>query len=292
MKPQLAYVPQPRFRPVMAPVGYAAQQAFRITPSVTDAGVGPTDTTTGFGGGSIADDKFTDRRRPVTTPVGYGPLGYAAALPRYGKSSGVFAPSGALTQPQILDLQGALVATGNAPASAITGRMPIGTAAQLRSFQTNYNGEQATRGYRYAPRTLTVDGQWGPATQQALTNYIPFARSVLASRGISAAQVDGVGGAAGGTIAGVYIEPLGSTPGGSGGKTPTQGLATSGNKSPGMQGTPAVQPSPSSSAPPLAISPAPQTASTFPLVPVLAIGGGLAAVGLALYVRSQRRKGK
>jgi hypothetical protein len=212
------------------------------------------------------------------------------------------APSGRVTLPsglaasQIADLQGALYALGHAPPTVITGRMPIGTQAQLLAFQTNYNAEQAARGYRYSPRTLDLDGGWGPNTQRALTNYIPWARTVLMQRGVLPGTVYSQ------NAPGVSMAPIGgqvtsTTPAKTAqiGAVPTINPLAGGplgkQSSPGAAPTPSMQggASPQVAAPAPGVAPSVAPASTFPIVPVAVVGVGVLALGTALYLRSQRK---
>lgn len=203
------------------------------------------------------------------------PVRFVPSLaPRTRASSGFYGTSGALPPTQVADFQGTLVWLGHLPVSQVTGREPIAPASVLRAFQTNYNAEQARLNYRFSPRTLTVDGQWGPNTQQALQNYVAAARA--ANFGLAPGQTIFS------TVApGVSITPLG-------GSTATAPV-------PGKGGTTAIQPTPSTPAPrpaPLpAPAPAPASTSSFPVLPVVAIGVGALAIGGALYVRSRRKRG-
>lgn len=191
-----------------------------------------------------------------------------------------YAPSGALTSTQVLDYQGALAWLGHLPLAQVTGREPVASAAVLRAFQDNYNREQAARGYRFSPRSLTVDGSWGPATQQALGNYVASARAAGMARvggaaaPVTAPEADGWHGAQVATMT-----PLGK-PG-----TTTMVKAGTASTSPAAP----VRPS---TATPLPPAPPQEGASSFPTGPALAIGAGVLAVAGALYVRSRRRKGR
>lgn len=220
-------------------------------------------------------------------------------VPAVRPSGRFYAPSGALTPSQVLDFQGALVWLGHLPASQVTGREPVASAAVLRTFQQNYNAENRCRrrepgapcqagrvyGAPLSPARISEDGQWGPQTMAALQHFVTAARTAAVARLGAGATGNGVGGAAGGTIPGVYIEPLGPTQGGSTGKAPVTGLSTDGKGST----TPAVRPSTTSTSP-APVGPAPQpAASTFPVGPAIAVGVGVVAILGALYVRSQRK---
>jgi hypothetical protein len=165
-------------------------------------------------------------------PARFVPAMRPAVASRVMPSSGFYAPSGALSRQQVLDFQGTLAWLHHLPVSQATGTEPVASAAVLRSFQTNYNAEQAARNYRFSPRTLTVDGQWGPNTQAALQNYVAAARA--ANFGLAP-------GVPLGTRDGNWMVPLGGSTASTGTKDPVTGLAVSGNKG---NGTPAVQPSP------------------------------------------------
>lgn len=207
------------------------------------------------------------------------------AMGRVMPSAGVYAPSGALTSQQILDLQGALVWLGRMPASGITGRMPVASPAVLRDFQDNYNRDPAVRSRGYSPRPpIGVDGLWGPTTQAALQNFVPGARAAAASRGIPQVPVDipveadGWHGAPG-PGAQATLTPIGKP-----------GVTTMVKGNTPAAATPSTAVRPSTSAPAVT-PPAPMPpASTFPTGPAIALGVGAVAIVGALYYRSRKKR--
>lgn len=219
-------------------------------------------------------------------------------------SGRVTLPSGSaydLSSPAIAELQGTLAWLNHLPrtAASFTMRMPIAPASALRSFQRNYNAEQRGNGYRFNPRQIGEDGQWGPDTYNALKNYVAAARR--ASYGMNVAPpaaamnptilpTDGYGAGPG---PGAVIP---STPPGALWGTPIPGstmpLPTSAQKPGGI--APVAQPGSTPAvggASPQVAAPAPGVApaSTFPIVPVAVVSAGVIALGAALYLRSQRK---
>lgn len=234
-------------------------------------------------------------------------FGVSAFVPTM-PSSGIFSPSGVLTQTQVLDFQNALVQLGHMPASAVTGREPVASAAVIRSFQQNYNAENRCRrqepgapcqpGRVYGPplspaRISPENGLFGPQTQAALTNYLSYARSRAQSQVGSTVQsappspndVMGYGGAQVATI-----EAIGKP-----------GVSTM-VKGSDVARTPAVAPSPSRTPAAPAQTPsslpgagagagagAGSSTSEIPWVPISIVAVGVLAIGGALYVRSSRK---
>lgn len=208
------------------------------------------------------------------------------------RPSGFVRPSGSTPDRNtIMRLQSALYALGHIPADGITSTMPIATRAQLLAFQQNYNAENRCRrreagapcqpgrvyGNPYQPARIAEDGDWGPNTQAALTNYLPFAESAIrqqasqqAPRPSTTPDVMGWGGAPGPDTSIVPIKnPRTTTPA----TTPAQ-----------QSSTPAVRPAP-------APAPAPPPASKFPTAPAIAgLIGVVVIVGAVAYKRS--RKGR
>ena len=222
---------------------------------------------------------------------------------RFAPASMAYRPSGdaSLTSAQIAQFQCAMTFTGNSPrnVNSITGRLPIASADQLRSFQRNYNLENARLNYRFSPRSLTEDGQWGPATRQALTNYISAAAGAQCGVGVSIANIpggtvpvlptDGYGGQQANSIT-PWVGPIPTsnvTAPKTGGATDTKGGGTAAPQTSIVRpqtASPTVLPAPVSGQ---------QAASTFPTGPVVAGAVGLAAiVGVVVWKRSQKRKGK
>lgn len=250
------------------------------------------------GGGSVVVDNHLGAGRR-TANVLLSP--YATAQINYNSmsdmasyvppSGGLYRPSG-LASAQILDLQGALVALGHlSPGMFTPGVMPVAPYSALMSFQRNYNAEQRNRNFRYNPRQIGEDGQWGSQTQAALTNYIPWARGVLAQRGITLTSVLGPA-VQSTTVPGVSIAPYtvnptpSSTPPKVGGPTDTKGTPDP------QRDTAIVRPSPSPS--PAVVAPTvQQAAAPFPTGPVIAGALGLAAIaGVVIWKSGQKRKGK
>lgn len=215
------------------------------------------------------------------------------------------APSGA-TPTQIRDLQGALVALRHAEPIAITGRMPIGTPAQISAFQRNYNAENACRrnpsgaGCRppysnngFQPATLAVDGDWGRNTEAALTNYVSWSRQELLRRGIGATTFSE-------NAPGVSMTPLGPSAPGAPSKAPMAGGATDGKGDaaiqpawqPAQQSTPRALPAPvapqAGAAPVGPAASANTSASSFPVGPAIAVGVGVVALVGAIVWKSQQ----
>ena len=220
------------------------------------------------------------------------PTRFIPPAPLSIRPSGFVRPSGSTPDRNtIMRLQSALYALGHIPADGITSAMPIATRAQLLAFQQNYNAENRCRrreagapcqpgrvyGNPYQPARIAEDGDWGPNTQAALTNYLPFAESAIrqqasqqAPRPSTTPDVMGWGGAPGPDES---IGPL---------KNPR---TTTPSPSP-QSSTPAVRPEPAPSP-----APPPPPASTFPTGPVIAGVVGLAVIAAAVaYKRS--RKGR
>lgn len=220
------------------------------------------------------------------------PPRFIPPAPLSSRPSGFVRPSGSTPDRNtIMRLQTALYTLGHIPASGITSAMPIATPAQLLAFQQNYNAENRCRrreagapcqpgrvyGAPYSPARIAEDGAWGPNTQAALTNYLPFAESAIrqqaaqqAQRPPSATDVMGWGGAPGPDTSIVPIKNPRTT-------APAPAPQSS---------TPAVRPAPAP-----APAPPPPPASTFPTGPVVAGVVGLAVIAAAVaYKRS--RKGR
>ena len=227
---------------------------------------------------------------PVNPVLG----GYGDGIVR---ASGFVRPSGAVPDRNtIMQLQLALMALGHTEAGQVTGTMPIATRAQLLSFQRNYNAENRCRrreagapcqpgrvyGAPYQPARIAEDGEWGPNTQAALTNYVPFAQSAMrdAVRRQTATaappspnDVMGWGGAPGPDTS---LTPL---------KTPRQTTAVT----PAPSSTPAATTRPAPTpAPPQELAPS----EPFPTGPLLAVVAGAAVLAGAVWYRRGSRKSK
>ena len=210
--------------------------------------------------------------------------------------SGLVRPSGDLNQQQIVQFQTALYTLGHIPAGAITSAMPIATQAQLLSFQRNYNAENRCRrheagatcqsgrvyGAPYSPARIAEDGRWSNETQAALTNYLPFAASAIRQQAASQTPAAPSSTDVMGWGSGPGPDPVGITPV----KTPTS-----------LAPRPTTTPSTTTQHAPAAPAPAPpagtqQTASKFPTGPVVAVGVGIAVIGLAVAYKRSQRKGR
>lgn len=219
-------------------------------------------------------------------------------------SSGIFSPSGALTPADVGEYQSVLVALGHMPASGITRREPIASASVIRAFQQNYNAENRCRrhepgascqpGRSYGPpllpARLSEDGRWGPNTQQALSNYISFARETLPLGGRTTVST---------VIPGVSITPIGPQLQGQIDYTKSSTPSTDKVASPSTEVTP-VAPSPGRVPAASAQTPASlpgagagagggAASAEIPWVPISIVAVGVLAIGGALYVRSSRK---
>ncbi len=224
------------------------------------------------------------------------PTRFIPPAPLSIRPSGFVRPSGSTPDRNtIMQLQAALMALGHIEAGQITGTMPIATRAQLLAFQRNYNAENRCRrreagapcqpgrvyGNPYQPARIAEDGDWGPNTQAALTNYVPFAQSAMrdaANRQAAASQP---------APSANDVMGWGSAPGPDTSITPIKNPRTS---------TPASTPPPQSSTPAVRTSPTPapqqQPASTFPTGPVIAGVVGLAVIAAAVAYKRSQRKGR
>jgi hypothetical protein len=231
---------------------------------------------------------------------------YIPPSPIAVRPTGFVRPSGAVPDRNtIMQLQLALMTLGHTEAGQVTGTMPIATRAQLLSFQRNYNAENRCRrreagapcqpgrvyGAAHQPARIAEDGEWGPNTQAALTNYVPFAQSAMRDavrrQATTAAppspnDVMGWGGAPGPDTS---LTPL-KAPKSTTAVTPTP--ATTTRPAPTTRPATTTRPAP---------TPAPsqrqQPSEPFPTGPLLAVVAGAAVLAGAVWYRSgsSKRKG-
>ena len=216
---------------------------------------------------------------------------YIPPSPIAVRTTGFVRPSGAaLSVAQVANAQGILTWFGYLPrnVSSITGARDSLTAAAVLRFQQEYNKENACRrnpsgtgchppysNNGFQPASVDVDGDLGPQTVAALSNYNAAAGRGGYGLGLTEAQLRTLGGAA--------LQGAGSGP-------------ASVTNSTTIETTP---PSPTAARPPAARPPAPSPApqrqeasEPFPTGPLLAVVAGAAVLAGAVWYRSGSRKSK